>query len=276
MILLLLLMAGCGNDAGKSESEAESAIVESETVKQPDIEAPLTDKISEPEVIYMENPSWDYFCGQDTASAASSLELVKLTEVPNGITDTEKWFAENDLSLEAETDERYNCEIFSSYNGEECYIQVIDTENGETFILDFSDYQYAKDFVPEEEAYVKQIIRYAEIKDGILYFSIGHLTYAQSSPHNAYVAAVDLTDKELLWKSQPLVSNANNFVIQGDILLCGYGFTEEPDYLYQLDLSSGQVIDQLSLKSMAEYLILKNDILYVRTYNTNYTFQVNE
>ena len=86
--------------------------------------------------------------------------------------------------------------------------------------------------------------------------------------------AVDLSSQKVLWKSRPLVCNADNFVILGDVLLCGYGFTAEPDYLYQLDLATGQVLAQLPIKSKADYLILKDQVLYVRTYNTDYTFQI--
>ncbi len=149
-----------------------------------------------------------------------------------------------------------------------------DGETGEVYELDFSDYQYAGDFKQSDKDFVKQQIRYAQVKDNILYLSIAHRTYAESSPHNAYVAAVDLAEKKLLWKSQPLVSNAANFVIRGDVLLCGYGFTAEPDYIYQLDLASGRVIDKTPVKSKADYLILKDGTLYVRTYNTDYTFRI--
>ena len=52
-------------------------------------------------------------------------------------------------------------------------------------------------FKQSEKEFVRQQIRYAQIKDHILYLSIGHLTYAESSPHNAYVAAVDLAEKKI-------------------------------------------------------------------------------
>ena len=176
--------------------------------------------------------------------------------------------------LNVEDSGKYGLGIPSDENGGKCRIQVVDGEKGEVFELDFSDFEYAGDFKQSEKEFVRQQIRYAQIKDHILYLSIGHLTYAESSPHNAYVAAVDLAEKKLLWKSQPLVSNAANFVIKGDVLLCGYGFTAEPDYIYQLDLGSGKVIDKTAVKSKADYLILKDNILYVRTYNTDYTFRI--
>lgn len=254
-----------GAETGLSEETAEEEI---QTPK----EAEFLEE-DEEEIICMENPSWDYFCeSQETAAAPITLEL--LNEETNEITDTEEWFIKNDLQIETGDSEKYQLEIFSSDGSEECRIRVTDKERGESFVLDFADYQYADDFAEEERDYVKQCIRYAQVKGDVLYFSIGHLTYAASSPHNAYVAAVDLREKDMLWKSQSLVSNANNFVIYDDILICGYGFTDEPDYLYQLDLATGRLLEQIPIKSKCDYLILKDDILYVRTYHTDYEFQV--
>jgi hypothetical protein len=224
--------------------------------------------------IHMENPSWEYYCATEPASLAAPLKLTKLTQEANQITDTDDWFEKNNLSLNVEDSGKYGLGIPSDENGGKCRIQVVDGEKGEVFELDFSDFEYAGDFKQSEKEFVRQQIRYAQVKDHILYLSIGHLTYAESSPHNAYVAAVDLAEKKLLWKSQPLVSNAANFVIKGDVLLCGYGFTAEPDYIYQLALGSGKVIDKTAVKSKADYLILKDNILYVRTYNTDYTFRI--
>ena len=91
-----------------------------------------------------------------------------------------------------------------------------------------------------EKEFVRQQIRYAQVKDHILYLSIGHLTYAESLTPQCLCGGGGFGGEKLLWKSQPLVSNAANFVIKGDVLLCGYGFTAEPDYIYQLDLGFRQ------------------------------------
>lgn len=271
MIILGMLLAGCGNHtAAESTGMPEPDISSQE--KNILMAAPAD--LGAIRQIHMENPSWEYYCATEPASLAAPLKLTKLTQEANQITDTDDWFEKNNLSLNVEDSGKYGLGIPSDENGGKCRIQVVDGEKGEVFELDFSDFEYAGDFKQSEKEFVRQQIRYAQIKDHILYLSIGHLTYAESSPHNAYVAAVDLAEKKLLWKSQPLVSNAANFVIKGDVLLCGYGFTAEPDYIYQLDLGSGKVIDKTAVKSKADYLILKDNILYVRTYNTDYTFRI--
>lgn len=271
MIILGMLLAGCGNHtAAESTGMPEPDISSQE--KNISMAAPAD--LGAIRQIHMENPSWEYYCATEPASLAAPLKLTKLTQEANQITDTDDWFEKNNLSLNVEDSGKYGLGIPSDENGGKCRIQVVDGEKGEVFELDFSDFEYAGDFKQSEKEFVRQQIRYAQIKDHILYLSIGHLTYAESSPHNAYVAAVDLAEKKMLWKSQPLVSNAANFVIKGDVLLCGYGFTAEPDYIYQLDLGSGKVIDKTAVKSKADYLILKDNILYVRTYNTDYTFRI--
>lgn len=271
MIILGMLLAGCGNHtAAESTGMPEPDISSQE--KNISMAAPAD--LGAIRQIHMENPSWEYYCATEPASLAAPLKLTKLTQEANQITDTDDWFEKNNLSFNVEDSGKYGLGIPSDENGGKCRIQVVDGEKGEVFELDFSDFEYAGDFKQSEKEFVRQQIRYAQVKDHILYLSIGHLTYAESSPHNAYVAAVDLAEKKMLWKSQPLVSNAANFVIKGDVLLCGYGFTAEPDYIYQLDLGSGKVIDKTAVKSKADYLILKDNILYVRTYNTDYTFRI--
>lgn len=270
MIILGMLLAGCGNHTAAESTEMPEPDISSQE-KNISMAAPAD--LGAIRQIHMENPSWEYYCATEPASLAAPLKLTKLTQEANQITDTDDWFEKNNLSLNVEDSGKYGLGIPSDENGGKCRIQVVDGEKGEVFELDFSDFEYAGDFKQSEKDFVRQQIRYAQVKDHILYLSIGHLTYAEYSPHNAYVAAVDLAEKKLLWKSQPLVSNAANFVIKGDVLLCGYGFTAEPDYIYQLDLGSGKVIDKTAVKSKADYLILKDNILYVRTYNTDYTFR---
>lgn len=271
MIILGMLLAGCGNHTAAESTEMPEPDISSQE-KNISMAAPAD--LGAIRQIHMENPSWEYYCATEPASLAAPLKLTKLTQEANQITDTDDWFEKNNLSLNVEDSGKYGLGIPSDENGGKCRIQVVDGEKGEVFELDFSDFEYAGDFKQSEKEFVRQQIRYAQVKDHILYLSIGHLTYAESSPHNAYVAAVDLAEKKMLWKSQPLVSNAANFVIKGDVLLCGYGFTAEPDYIYQLDLGSGKVIDKTAVKSKADYLILKDNILYVRTYNTDYTFRI--
>ncbi len=103
---------------------------------------------------------------------------------------------------------------------------------------------------------------------GVLYVSNSHLTYATATRgRNAYVTAVDLKTKRTLWRSPSLVANARTFVVTGDFIVAGYGFTAEPDYLYLLDRRSGKVLERLPVPSAPEVVKLRGDLLHVWTYD---------
>lgn len=114
-------------------------------------------------------------------------------------------------------------------------------------------------------------IRFAILKDNILYVSLAHNTYKETNPDTAFILAINPSDGKILWRSDNIVSNTNNFLIIKDTIVCGYGFTKEPDFIYTLDLYSGKVLDTLPVKSGPAYFILQNDLIHVATYNNNMT-----
>ena len=50
----------------------------------------------------------------------------------------------------------------------------------------------------------------------------------------------------------------------------GYGFTEEKDYLYQISLLTGEVLDRMPLRKMPDLLVEQDGRLYVHTYSYDY------
>jgi hypothetical protein len=56
-------------------------------------------------------------------------------------------------------------------------------------------------------------------------------------------------------------------VVTGDLIVAGYGFTAEPDFLYLLDRRSGRILDRLPVASSPEIIKLRGDRLEVRTYD---------
>ncbi len=73
--------------------------------------------------------------------------------------------------------------------------------------------------------------------------------------------------RKTLWRSRALVANSRTFVVTGDLIVSGYGFTAEPDYLYLLDRRNGRVLDRLAVPSAPEIIKLRGDRLDVRTYD---------
>ncbi len=111
-------------------------------------------------------------------------------------------------------------------------------------------------------------VTWARELDGVLYVANSHLSYAtQTNGRNAYVSAIDLAKGKTLWRSRALVANARTFVVTGDLIVAGYGFTAEPDFLYVLDRRTGRVLDRLAVPSAPDVIRLRGDLLHVRTYD---------
>jgi hypothetical protein len=111
-------------------------------------------------------------------------------------------------------------------------------------------------------------VTWARETDGVLYVSNSHLTYASATRgRNAYVSAIDLRTKRTRWRSPALVANARTFVVAGDLIVGGYGFTSEQDFLYLLDRRTGKVLDRLELPTAPEVVKLRGNRLHVRTYD---------
>lgn len=141
--------------------------------------------------------------------------------------------------------------------------------------FDFTRWITAPATLPGDEGFVDQSVGWAEVRGGVLFVSHFHRTYARSSRgHNAYLSAIDVESGTLLWRSAPLVCNAANFVVTEDHILCGYGFTAEPDRVTVVDRRTGRTTGSHPVKTGPDWLLLRDGVLYVRTYDTDYTFDV--
>lgn len=140
--------------------------------------------------------------------------------------------------------------------------------------FDFFNYTFWPDQT-DEYAYIWQSPVWVQQREGMLFVSTGHRTYAKSSLNrNGYITALDAKTGDVLWRSSSLVSNAANFEVLGDTIVSGYGFTAEEDYLFLLNKFSGEVEQKIELKTAADYIIRKADRLFVRTYDSDYEFRV--
>lgn len=260
------------DDIDSDESSAQNTSEETAEAEQ-DLDTVETIQV------LIENPSLEYYLASEIFSEEEmSLTLEQLTQEANEITDTEAWFSQNGLS-QIDTwrmeDETYRYEITGD-DGSSGYLLHIYRKEDDAYLycLDFSDYRYAGDFIEADRDFIEQRIWWAQTVDDILYVAIGHNTYTKSAPSTGYLVAIGLNDMSVIWKSEPCVTNARTFAIIDNTIVCGYGFTEEPDYLNLVNRLDGSLLEKIPIKSMAEYIICKDDILFVRTYNTNYTFQI--
>jgi hypothetical protein len=136
------------------------------------------------------------------------------------------------------------------------------------YAYDFERYALPPRIAPGEREFVYEEVAFAKEAAGVLYVETAHSTSAKSSYGlNAYLNAVDLKTKKLRWRSPALVANAGNFVLRGETLISGYGFTSEPDYLYAIDRRTGRVQGRLLLPSSPERIARHGNLLTVDTYD---------
>lgn len=249
------------------------------------------------EMVLLEEPPFRYFsANKDSRVEKGHIRLEESEQSANSIVDEESWFRENELHLESA--KKIPSGVAAEINGHklvrailgEAYLSLVyadDQDEGRYLFLwslksrryeygfDFGNYLLAPGETEIEKQVITQSIDWAVVKQQILYISHSHKTYADSSRGmNGYITAIDLKTRRVLWRSDPLVSNAANFVVIGNTIISGYGFSAEPDYLYLLDSSNGVQLEKISLRSGPQYIIHKEDQVYVRSYNTDYVFRV--
>lgn len=273
IIMLTISLTGCGDsetlseyaannleNAGKTTEAAEAEESE-EKVEQEETE-------SAPVLIEVENFfSEAFFAEAEKAAVPLSLEL--LSEKNNGISFTEDWLKENQLSLpllegngeRSFYDENYIYSISGEYADTTC-LEILDKESNHPLY----SVSFAKGLGDLRGVWAK-------LEEEVLYINPFYNGYAQ--PSTNYVMAIDMKTGNVLWRSEDQTCNSRYFIVKEEVILCGYGFTDEPDYLYQLDKKTGQVVSQMKLAKMADCLIAQDGKLYVHTYNRDYVFAFN-
>ena len=68
--------------------------------------------------------------------------------------------------------------------------------------------------------------------------------------------------------------NSRNFVVLPTVVVCGYGFTGEKDYLNVVVRATGTTLERYRVKTGPDYLFLQGQKLFVRTYDMDYRFDV--
>lgn len=259
------------------------------------------------EPVLLETPSFNYALYEKKLRKNKTISLsVKSSKSSDLVEDSDDWFKKNKLELtpyivpnkwrnikgnlpstipleykglmltEAIKTKEGNLLIYGYNFADTRYIVGVDSKFEKVrFAYDFQNYAYAPKNVKEDKEYVYQSVIWANEVDGILYVQTSHATYAKSSfGKNAYVTAIRLSDNKVLWRSQPLVANSNNFEIIGDYIVCGYGFPEQASSIFILNQTDGSVYEKIAVRDMASYIVAKKDVLYVRSYSNDYTFKI--
>lgn len=194
--------------------------------------------------------------------AVSPLTLKIVSEEENGIDFANEWYESKQLSLPMvgkEWNNFYDDEYQYIWSGDALYIYENISGNC-LYVLEY----------PTDKWYING--NNACLLDDIFYGISVTNGYAQ--PDSCFMFAYDLENNKLLWRSGDQTCNTMNFIVKKDVIICGYGFTSEKDYLYQLNLHTGEVIASLELKKQPDLLVAQDNMLYVHTYSYNYTIEM--
>ena len=263
----LLTLAGCGkkdmdytmqNESSVAESVREtgkeSVLIQNEDAGEGENAAPETKYITiDLSGVGEIHPKGD---------AVSPLKLKIVSEEENGIDFANEWYESKQLSLPMvgkEWNNFYDDEYQYIWSGDALYIYENISGNC-LYVLEY----------PTDKWYING--NNACLLDDIFYGISVTNGYAQ--PDSCFMFAYDLENNKLLWRSGDQTCNTMNFIVKKDVIICGYGFTSEKDYLYQLNLHTGEVIASLELKKQPDLLVPQDNMLYVHTYSYNYTIEM--
>ena len=263
----LLTLAGCGkkdmdytmqNESSVAESVREtgeeSVLIQNEDAGEGENAAPETKYITiDLSGVGEIHPKGD---------AVSPLTLKIVSEEENGIDFANEWYESKQLSLPMvgkEWNNFYDDEYQYIWSGDALYIYENISGNC-LYVLEY----------PTDKWYING--NNACLLDDIFYGISVTNGYAQ--PDSCFMFAYELENNKLLWRSGDQTCNTMNFIVKKDVIICGYGFTSEKDYLYQLNLHTGEVIASLELKKQPDLLVPQDNMLYVHTYSYNYTIEM--
>ena len=270
-IILCMLLSGCGAEKNTISTEAptETAIQTSEIELKTETEdssknatETTAESSSESKTKYITIDLSTVKETHPTSDAAAPFDLKIVSEEENGIDFANEWYDSKGLSLPmtgTDWNSCYDDNYQYLWSGEELYI----FENGTGNCLYVLTY-------PTDKWYING--NNACLKDGIFYGASVTNGYAQ--PDTCFMFAYDLENNKLLWRSADQTCNSMNFIVKNNVIICGYGFTSEDDYLYQLDLHTGEVLSRLTLKKQPDLLVYQDNTLYVHTYSYNYTIEI--
>lgn len=277
-VLMLMCMFGVvACNLPEQENVAESPNVTLESVAE--YESEIIEEVTDNNDVYVEITEPSYTDIQDEefkkitidlsdskeiqaeGDAVAPLKLKIVSEEENGVDWVYDWYEQMNLSLPMLDDGWYSFyDEMYEYEWAVDGLEIYEKETGKhLYTLEYTTDEW---YINGNNAYMR---------DGIFYGASVTNGYAQ--PDTCFMFAYDLNKEELLWRSASQSYNTMNFVVKEDIIICGYGFTAENDYLYQINRNTGEIIDSLELKKAPDLLVEQDGKLYVHTYSYNYIIE---
>lgn len=273
VIFSVILMTACGKNKNISDSIVENEMIQEivmsteSTYEMSEVNENFIDSEIEKDNPY-EKTKYIKIDLSDTKEIIAEgdvvvpMQLEIISEENNNVSMADDWYFNMNMSLPMIGDS-WECFFDDKYEyqwmGEE--LHIYEKKTGDCLYV----LQY-----PTDKWYVNGPNAY--LKDGIFYG--GSVQNGYVSPNSCYMFAYDLDNEKLVWRSADQTYNTMNFIVKENIIICGYGFTSEKDYLYQLNINTGEVIDKIELKKMPDLLVEQEGKLYVHTYSYDYIIQV--
>jgi hypothetical protein len=262
----------------------------------------IDDKLPPTLVKHPGNPYADKAAADGTSDR---IRLGKPTATKNAITDNDEWFHRNVLPRPPEpldeewrnvpADTRWGkLKFFRSAESHHVAVYELSTprkgaadEKGFSSIynqeFNYTAVLFNADFAPQKLLLLEEFhpgileMSNAHLVGDILYFDCNYNGYASiARKKTGYLVALDVKAGKVLWTTQALRANYPGFLVYKEVVISGYGFTEEPDFLYLFNRYTGKQLQEVKLRTAHDFLIPKDGKLYVRTYDHDYLFPIEE
>ena len=215
------------------------------------------------------------------------IKLQQVSRKANQIVDEDEWYINNNLTRREQRIEtpmnkfgpRYSYKtggyLITTYGENYGYTEkvVITDEQQETLYAayDFINFKFSpKTTLMGNRQSVDDFV----IEGNVLYVAHGTGGYSDGAGYQTgYISAFDMEKQEIIWTTQPMTCNSQ-FAIYNNSIICGYGFTSEPDNLFVIDKYSGQRVQKISVKKMVNDVVVRDGLAYVRTYSFDYVFKI--
>lgn len=189
----------------------------------------------------------------------------------NKIIDIDEWFDKNKIK-EHQLGGGKNLHILTRGQNEKL---IITNKQNNSYYVAYDLQKISKSPKTTNSNVISQEVYDVIIEGNIMYVAhAGNGFATEFGYQTGYISAINLITDEIIWTSQPLTNNSWEISLVGNSIIAGYGFTNEPDYLFVLDRFSGQPVQKIQLKTGPTYIIVKGQNVYVRTYSEDYVFAI--
>lgn len=142
-------------------------------------------------------------------------------------------------------------------------------------VLDLEAYRHPPKVSAEWKEFAVGDVTYALTEGDTLFVANGGGSYAKEMfGKKAFMSAISLSSKKLLWRSEPLVAGPAPFAMYEEFLVTGYGFTSEPDHVFLLDKGTGKVAAKLAVDSAPDGIVVSGSRATVLTYESQIEIEI--